>query len=63
MVFAHLCALTGPQPVSTLDQTALTELQIGLARPGCPVEAIDGQFGAAHAKFLPACPARIMKIN
>jgi hypothetical protein len=45
MAFAHLCALTGPQPVSTLNRTALTELQIGLARLGYPVGAIDGQFG------------------
>ncbi len=57
MVFAHLCALTGPQPVSTLDQTALTELQIGRARPGCPVEAIDGQFGPrTRNACLPALP-------
>jgi hypothetical protein len=45
MIFPHLSALTGPQPVSTLDQATLTELQTGLARLGYPVRAIDGQFG------------------
>jgi peptidoglycan hydrolase-like protein with peptidoglycan-binding domain len=45
MAFPHLSALTGPQPVATLDSATLFELQDALARLGYPIAKIDGEFG------------------
>jgi len=44
-ILTHLSAVSGPLPISELDEVSLKELQSALGRLGYPVGDVDGLYG------------------